>query len=167
MPVENGDAGVGTRAEDEETRLGQTDAGDFLEVFQLAVWQVEQCQREGRLVQERFEPVVAADARLLQRLAQLAVLDKLAQAGERQQTVQTRINGGDDRFTVRLPAKPLAIEIDPDYADIYDFYTAHPLIGIFLFADGSVRSISSGKSQAIWEAIGTRAGGEIVSDSDY
>ena len=39
---------------------------------------------------------------------------RILMAGERQQTVQTRINGGDDRFTVRLPAKPLAIEIDPD-----------------------------------------------------
>ena len=33
---------------------------------------------------------------------------------ERQQTVRTRINGGDGAFTVLLPAKPLSLEIDPD-----------------------------------------------------
>ena len=39
---------------------------------------------------------------------------RILMAGERQQTVQTRINGDDELFSVRLPAKPLSLEIDPD-----------------------------------------------------
>jgi hypothetical protein len=32
----------------------------------------------------------------------------------RQQTVRTRINGGGNTFSVRVPAKPLSLEIDPE-----------------------------------------------------
>jgi prepilin-type N-terminal cleavage/methylation domain-containing protein/prepilin-type processing-associated H-X9-DG protein len=37
----------------------------------------------------------------------------------------------------------------------------------FLFGDGSVRSISNTVNPAVWVAIGTRAGGEAVSLTDY
>lgn len=53
------------------------------------------------------------------------------------------------------------------YASPYDFYSPHPTIAIFLFADGSVKSLRFDLSPTIWEALGTRAGGEIVNQGDY
>ena len=55
---------------------------------------------------------------------------------------------------------------DP-YSSPYDFYTAHPGTGQFLFADGSVQSLRFDLAPTIWAAIGTRAGGENVSPSDF
>lgn len=57
--------------------------------------------------------------------------------------------------------------LSPDYADLYDFLAAHPSIGNFLFADGSVRGLAANKSQDFWQALGTRAGKETVSESDF
>ena len=39
---------------------------------------------------------------------------RIVMPGERRQSVQVRINGGDDPFTARLAARPLFLEIDPD-----------------------------------------------------
>ena len=57
--------------------------------------------------------------------------------------------------------------LNPDFLSLYDFFAPHTSLGIFLFADGSVRAIGSGKPQEIWEALGTRASGEIISESDF
>lgn len=54
-----------------------------------------------------------------------------------------------------------------DYADLYDFYSPHPGIGLFLFADGSVRALRATTSSDVWLAIGTRDGGEVVSVGDF
>lgn len=53
------------------------------------------------------------------------------------------------------------------YASPYDFYSPHPTVGMFLFADGSVRPLRFNLSPLIWEALGTRAGGEIVNHDEY
>jgi prepilin-type processing-associated H-X9-DG protein len=48
------------------------------------------------------------------------------------------------------------------YSEIYDFYSPHKGVGMFLFADGSVRAMSCGTSLDVWSALATRAGGETV-----
>jgi prepilin-type N-terminal cleavage/methylation domain-containing protein/prepilin-type processing-associated H-X9-DG protein len=47
-----------------------------------------------------------------------------------------------------------------------DFFSRHMQGVNFLFADGSVRNINNTIKGAIWEALGTRAGGEAIDDSD-
>ncbi len=53
------------------------------------------------------------------------------------------------------------------YASPYDFYSPHPNVGMFVFADGSVRPLRFALTPAVWEALGTAAGGEIVKEGDY
>ena len=43
----------------------------------------------------------------------------------------------------------------------------HPGVVNALLSDGSVRSVKSTVNRLIWRALGTRAGGEVVSASDY
>ena len=43
----------------------------------------------------------------------------------------------------------------------------HPGVVNLLFADGSARAIRGSIGLAVWRALGTRAGGEVVSSSDY
>ena len=45
-----------------------------------------------------------------------------------------------------------------------DFTSRHPNGVHMLFCDGSVRSVSNGISVASWRALGTRSGGEVVSN---
>ena len=53
-------------------------------------------------------------------------------------------------------------QLNSVYTYPYDFYSPHPNIGMFLFADGSVQPLSFGMSLDAWAAIGTRAGGETI-----
>ncbi len=48
-----------------------------------------------------------------------------------------------------------------------DFWSRHPAGVNFLFADGSVRTINDNINPRIWWAMGTPAGGEVVSGQDY
>ena len=48
-----------------------------------------------------------------------------------------------------------------------DFWSRHPQGVNFLFADGSVRNIGDNIQGRIWEALGTRAGGEAIGSDDY
>lgn len=57
--------------------------------------------------------------------------------------------------------------LNQDYSTPYDFFTPHPLAGLFLFADGSVRSLRYNLPEHIWRALGTRAGGETATESDF
>ncbi|HEY1379139.1 MAG TPA: DUF1559 domain-containing protein [Gemmataceae bacterium] len=52
--------------------------------------------------------------------------------------------------------------LNQDYTEPYDFFSPHPGIGLFLFADGSVRPLTYATSTDVWAAIGTRAGGETI-----
>lgn len=48
-----------------------------------------------------------------------------------------------------------------------DFWSRHTTGVNFLFGDGSVRTINNTIGPVIWEAVGTRAGGEKVYDADF
>ena len=57
-----------------------------------------------------------------------------------------------------------------DHTDNDGAHTAasrHPGVVNVLFADGSVKAVKSSISRAVWRALGTRAGGEVVSASDF
>jgi prepilin-type N-terminal cleavage/methylation domain-containing protein/prepilin-type processing-associated H-X9-DG protein len=47
-----------------------------------------------------------------------------------------------------------------------DFWSRHPQGVNFLFVDGSVRTINDSINPQVWWALGTRAGGELVSPGD-
>jgi prepilin-type N-terminal cleavage/methylation domain-containing protein len=49
------------------------------------------------------------------------------------------------------------------YSDPDDFFTPHPGIAFFLFADGSVRPVSVKTDVPIIRALATRQGGEVIS----
>jgi len=54
--------------------------------------------------------------------------------------------------------------LNSHYSEVYDFFTPHPGAGPFLFGDGSVRSLGTNTPLRVWRAIGTRKGGETVTD---
>lgn len=68
---------------------------------------------------------------------------------------------------VMVLARTYVGPLNNPYSTLYDFYTPHPAAGLFLFADGSVRSLQYSLSAFVWEAIGTRSGGEAVSASNF
>jgi Protein of unknown function (DUF1559) len=68
---------------------------------------------------------------------------------------------------VMVMARTSGDYLNSPYSSPYDFYSPHPMAGQFLFADGSVRSLSFSLKANIWEAIGTRNGGETISPSDF
>lgn len=51
--------------------------------------------------------------------------------------------------------------------DEEDFFSPHTSVGLFLFADGSVHSISFSLSLPTLQALATRDGGEAVNGSDF
>jgi prepilin-type N-terminal cleavage/methylation domain-containing protein/prepilin-type processing-associated H-X9-DG protein len=55
---------------------------------------------------------------------------------------------------------------DPN-ADPEDFFTPHPGTCMFLFADGTVHSLSTGISLSVLQALATRNGGEVVNPGDF
>jgi prepilin-type processing-associated H-X9-DG protein len=57
--------------------------------------------------------------------------------------------------------------LNQDYSEPYDYYSPHPFVGMFLFADGSVRPLYDTTSVDVWVAIGTRAGGEVIPRGDF
>jgi prepilin-type N-terminal cleavage/methylation domain-containing protein len=54
---------------------------------------------------------------------------------------------------------------DPN-SDPEDFFSPHTGIGHFLFADGSVRPLSTATSLTVLQALATRNGGEVVNGGD-
>jgi hypothetical protein len=56
--------------------------------------------------------------------------------------------------------------LNHDYSSPYDFYSPHPIAGMFLFADGSARALRFNLSQSAWTAYGTRDGGESIAEDD-
>jgi prepilin-type N-terminal cleavage/methylation domain-containing protein len=59
-------------------------------------------------------------------------------------------------------ARPAAKSLNDPYSQPYDFFSPHPSVGLFLFADGSVHGLRHGLDMAVFRALGTRAGGEAV-----
>lgn len=68
---------------------------------------------------------------------------------------------------VMVLARTLPDLLNPNYGEVYNFYSPHPSLGIFLFVDGSVRNLRYGLSDFVWEAIATISGGETISQSDF
>ncbi|MHB1421705.1 MAG: DUF1559 family PulG-like putative transporter [Gemmataceae bacterium] len=54
------------------------------------------------------------------------------------------------------------LDADPD-----DFFTPHTGVGMFNFADGSVRPVRIGASVALMQALATRSGGEVVTSDGF
>jgi prepilin-type processing-associated H-X9-DG protein len=63
----------------------------------------------------------------------------------------------------RIGRKPLN---DP-YCEPYDFFSAHPGVCPFAFADGSVHGVRRTADVAALQALATRAGDEVVAATDY
>lgn len=49
----------------------------------------------------------------------------------------------------------------------YDFFSPHPGVAQFVFADGSVHALSSRLTVPVLQALATRAGEEPITESDY
>ena len=58
------------------------------------------------------------------------------------------------------------IKTDAD-GGLDDFSSYHAGGVNLLFADGSVAAIKSSINRTAWRALGTKAGGEVVSSTDY
>jgi prepilin-type N-terminal cleavage/methylation domain-containing protein/prepilin-type processing-associated H-X9-DG protein len=54
-----------------------------------------------------------------------------------------------------------------DNCDASHFWSVHPGGGNFAFADGSIRFLSYAVGPTVLPKLATKAGGEVVSDSDY
>jgi len=67
-----------------------------------------------------------------------------------------------EETAVLVLARTSGITLNHDFAEPYDYYTPHPTVGHFLFADGSVRSLTPATPMTVWQAIGTRDGGETL-----
>lgn len=85
-----------------------------------------------------------------------------------------RTQSGAPGFVAAIEESPVMIlartnqnKLNNDFSVVYDFFSPHPTSGMFLFADGTVRSMSFATAPAVWQAIGTRAGGEVISESDF
>jgi len=86
------------------------------------------------------------------------------------------MTGGTVRTTPGAPVYTSTIEESPcmtlarigsrslndRFSEPYDFFSAHSGQVFFLFADGSVRAISSGINLEILHSLATRSGGEVV-----
>lgn len=89
--------------------------------------------------------------------------------------------GGTTRITPTAPSLSTSIEGTPTqtlahtgshvlndpHADPDDFFSPHPGVGMFLFGDGSVRTIRFSVDRAVLQALSTRDGGEIVDPDRY
>jgi prepilin-type N-terminal cleavage/methylation domain-containing protein/prepilin-type processing-associated H-X9-DG protein len=69
------------------------------------------------------------------------------------------------------PCQPLAQagshSLNDRFSDPDNFFTPHPGAGQFLFADGSVRRLQIQIDLAVFQALATRNGGEVVTDVDF
>jgi prepilin-type N-terminal cleavage/methylation domain-containing protein/prepilin-type processing-associated H-X9-DG protein len=92
------------------------------------------------------------------------------------------VNFGTTRVTPGAPtANPSAVEEAPTQvlahvavhtvndpnADPEDFFAPHTGVGMFLFADGSVRPLHARVGLAVLQALATRNGGETVNPDDF
>jgi prepilin-type processing-associated H-X9-DG protein len=52
-------------------------------------------------------------------------------------------------------------------SNAYNFYSPHPSVCNFVFADGAVHALSFRTSLPVLRKLSTRDGGEVVSANDY
>src|SRR5262245_6324658 len=76
---------------------------------------------------------------------------------------QTAVEEAPTQTLVHIAAHTLN---DPN-ADPEDFFSPHTAVGLFLFADGSVRSIRHQISLPVLQALATRNGGEVINPNDF
>lgn len=57
--------------------------------------------------------------------------------------------------------------LNSPYSEPYDFFSAHPDLVMFTFADGSVRPLTNGIKVPLLHALATRRGGESIDDPDF
>lgn len=88
------------------------------------------------------------------------------------------ISGGTVRTTPGAPVFTSTVELAPamalsrmgnrslnsPFSEPYDFFSGHADIAYFLFADGSVRSLTGSTDQSLLHAMATRADGEVVAN---
>jgi prepilin-type N-terminal cleavage/methylation domain-containing protein len=92
------------------------------------------------------------------------------------------VNHGSTRVTPGAPtSNPTAVEEAPTQplahvavhtlndpsSDPEDFFSPHPTVGLFLFADGSVRPLRHGVSLSVLRAVATRNEGETINSDDF
>jgi len=86
--------------------------------------------------------------------------------------------GGTDQFTVdpeesfNMIIGPVGLEHGPrtpnhPRAHVEDYYSRHPGGVNFVFGDGSVKFIKDSINPTVYQALATRAGGEVVSSDSY
>jgi len=77
----------------------------------------------------------------------------------------------DSKSVADSPCQPLAQtgshSLNDRSSDPDNFFTPHPGAGQFLFADGSVRRVQVQIDPAVFQALATRNGGEVVNDGDF
>jgi prepilin-type N-terminal cleavage/methylation domain-containing protein/prepilin-type processing-associated H-X9-DG protein len=91
------------------------------------------------------------------------------------------MTGGTVRTTLSAPVYSAAVEpcsvmtmafinhrdINSPLAEPYEYFSPHPGVIQFAFADGSVHSLSTSTDYTILQALASRAGQEVISGSDY
>lgn len=91
------------------------------------------------------------------------------------------VTGGTIRTTPGAPVYSSIIELAPGmvlarigphtlnspYSEPYDFFSPHGQVVQFLFADGSVHSLSIGTDLTVLQGLATIAGGEVVEGSGF
>jgi prepilin-type N-terminal cleavage/methylation domain-containing protein/prepilin-type processing-associated H-X9-DG protein len=76
-------------------------------------------------------------------------------------------------ITTRDPAPTLVSarvarrHINDPYSEVYDFFSPHQGVSMWLFADGSVHRLNNDVDLTVLNALCTRAGGEVVGDFGY
>jgi prepilin-type processing-associated H-X9-DG protein len=58
-------------------------------------------------------------------------------------------------------------QLNSPYSEPYDFFSPHGNLVNFVFADGSVHALRTTIRIEVLEALGTRAGREIINGDDY
>src|SRR5262249_23234539 len=91
------------------------------------------------------------------------------------------MSGGSVRTTEGAPAYQSLIEpatvmclarigrrnLNDPYSETYDFFSPHPGVVNFLFADGSVHSLTSQVAPSVLQALATISGQEIIGGDEY
>jgi prepilin-type N-terminal cleavage/methylation domain-containing protein len=73
-------------------------------------------------------------------------------------------------FVEESPVQTLAtfeVQLNSPYSTPYSFFSPHPSLGLFVYADGSVRPISFQAPLEVLAALATRAGGETIPSGEW